>query len=212
MKILYILGLSLIMCASCGETGPKTAVAQEPSEKLVFPHNIEKLKFRPHLEEIRSVMKNLINLRAKGMKEDMRTLTYYHIQAQYVSNLNKIDASIKYDGQWLKFDDDYTFKYGIYDRVIGSGIFHYSESTERLMMLDDDPQIEPKMWTIKSNSDYINMMGLPLLLVEDLQKKRNLIMDNFTNDKAINRMGKKVITAHNGMQMKMLLLVGQPTR
>ena len=78
------------------------------------------------------------------------------------------------------------------------------------MMLDDDPLVEPKMWTVKSNSDFMNFIGHPLLLIRDTNNNEFLLMENFANDKLIERAGRMVAEAHNGMQIKMLLLNDAP--
>jgi len=82
-------------------------------------------------------------------------------------------------------------------------------SDESLFMLDNDVQLEPKMWTILSDSEAINMMGRPVIIIEDQDGKGQVLMSNFANDNFLN---KQYILGqvHNGMQINMLLLEQKP--
>lgn len=179
-------------------------------EKQSFPFNTPKAKEDVSLPHLRQTINKLIIDRQATIKEDLFDLTYYYITPQYFSNMSKIDASINYNGFWIKFDNNYTFKYGKYEKVIGSGIYHYSTTSQLLIMLDDDEKIEPKMFTVKSNSEFINMMGRPIIIIRNLEGIEFVILQQFSSDNYIGRAGTKVAEAHNGMQIKMILLEEQP--
>ncbi len=217
MKNLYSIYLVLsallttLVCSSCTEK----KIAYDPEvfqQKLAFPFNTPKVPQDVSLPDLRKRVKDLILQRQKEFKEDLFDLTYYYIKPQYLSNRGRVDPSIKYDGYWIKFENDYTFRYGIYQRELSSGIYHYSSSTQLLLMLDDDENVEPKLWTVLSNSEFINMMGHPLIVIRSAQNVEFILLSNWANDTYLEQAGTILAEAHNGMQIKMELLENRPTQ
>lgn len=179
------------------------------AQKIKFPFNTPKAK-EGSLEKIREHVEKIIKARQRNMKEELFDLTYYYIVPQYFSNVNVMNTGEEFVRHWIKFENDYTYRYGIGPDEIGSGIYHYAPSTKRLMMLDNDPQVEPKMWSLLSNSEFMNFLGHPLLVIRDQMNQEYLLMDNFANDALIEQAGKMIAEAHNGMQIKMILLESAP--
>ena len=62
-------------------------------------------------------------------------------------------------GQWLKFEDNFTYSYGYYDDVNGTGIYHYRIDDDALLMLDDNEELQPKEWQLRSNGTAIVLEG-----------------------------------------------------
>jgi len=78
-------------------------------------------------------------------------------------------------------------------------------------MLDDDEQIEPKMWSLLSNSDFFNFLGHPIILIEDSQGNGQVLMNNFANDGFLDQQH-ILAQANNGMQIMMTKVEGRPTQ
>ncbi len=210
MKYLVFIFFIGLMMTACDQQGSTPATSPELyAKKLSFPFNTPKAK-AGSLDKLREAVSNLITVRQKSMKEEVFDLTYYYITPQYISNNNVIDASGEFAKHWVKFENDYTFAYGIGPEPIGTGVYHYAPSQQRLIMLDDDALVEPKMWSILANSEFMNFLGHPLLLIRDRQDNEFLLMNNFANDQYINNIGQMVAEAHNGMQIKMLLSENAP--
>ena len=207
--ILAISFLGLLVSFFSCQSEPELASPELLAKKLSFPINIPKAK-EGSLPIIREHVGDVIRERQRSMKESLFDLTYYYIQPQYFSNLNVMNTGEELRRHWIKFEDDYKYEYGIGPELVGSGTYHYAPSDQRLLILDNDPQVEPKMWTILSNSEFMNFLGHPLLVAKAGSGKDFLLQDNFSNDPYIESLGKLVAEAHNGMQIKMMLLENQP--
>ena len=179
------------------------------AQKIKFPFNTPKAK-EGSIEKLRLHVEKIIKARQANMKEELFDLTYYYINPQYFSNLNVMNTGEEFVRHWIKFENNYTYRYGIGPDVIGSGIYHYAPSSKRLMMLDDDVQVEPKMWSLLTNSEFMNFLGHPLLVVRDQTGNEFMMMENFANDRLLEQAGTMVAEAHNGMQIKMILLENAP--
>ena len=207
IKYSTCVALFIILLASCQQKNLK-----KNDEKLKFPFNVEKLTEGHPLDQLRSVVKNVIQKRQASVTTDLFDMTYYHIQPEYFSNLSNIDATLDFDGFWLKFENDYSYAYGIYDKLIGNGTYHYSSSEQLLIMLDSDIAIEPKIFTVLSNSEFMNFMGRPLIAFYNQQGEPSILLNNWNNDTFISGLGRKIAEAFNGIQIKMILLESRPSQ
>ena len=203
----------LMLLVSCDKAPIGVETSSDPKTltiKRSFPFNEPKITDQKVISQLRSYALDLITKRQENMKEDLFDLTYYYVSPRGFSNLNKVTGQQAYTGYWAKFDKDYTYQYGIRDQVIGDGVYHYAGSDTKLFMLDNDRQIEPKMWNIKSNSEFFNFLGRPIIVVEDASGHGQLLMSNFSNDGFLNTQ-KIIVQSGNGTQIMMLLLEQKPS-
>ena len=108
----------------------------------------------------------------------------------------------------MKFEGDFTYRYGLYDKIIGGGIYHYGDGDGFLMLLDDDEKVEPRLFSIQSNSEFFNFIGRPIMFIDD-GTGVNLLLDNWSNDAFLETVQIKH-KVENGMQIMMKMLDNQP--
>ena len=206
-----ILFLFALLLFACTEKAVQRSSPELFAKKLAMPFNLSKADPSVSLKFVRDEVRKTILERQKTIVENKMDLTYYYLAPQFLSNLGKVDPSIKYEGYWLKFEENNTFKYGIYDDIIGSGIYHYNPVSELLIMLDDDEQVEPKMWSFKYNSEFANLLGHPFI-IKQANGVPYVIMKNWADTPYLDTLGKSLAEVHNGMQLKMILYEQQPSR
>jgi len=202
----------MVLMTSCDtDKGKPTTDPALFAQKLTFPFNTPKVKGQAAITMLRDHVRDLILLRQRNQEGDLFDLTYYYITPRGFSNLDRRVGPDAFAGFWAKFKKDYTYEYGIRQEKIGSGIYHYGGSDDKLFMLDDDEQIEPKMWSLLSNSDFFNFLGHPIILIEDSQGNGQVLMNNFANDGFLDQQH-ILAQANNGMQIMMTKVEGRPTQ
>lgn len=222
-KIFFLLTILLYSCG--GSTDVKTPAKSEPGkitsqvpqqtiagvtydDKILFPFNLPKAKKSDDLQDIRSRYKDIINLRRDNLKTDLFDLTYNFVGPHGFANLKRRVGRKAFEGQWMKFESNFTYRYGLYDKVIGGGIYHYGDGDGFLMLLDDDEKVEPRLFSIQSNSEFFNFIGRPIMFIDD-GTGVNLLLDNWSNDAFLETVQIKH-KVENGMQIMMKMLDNQP--
>lgn len=207
----YIIVLLLLISfgwTGCEEKVEVVSTPEEYKKKLVFPFNTPKIRDGVDLQDVRSRVKNVIKARQKAINDDLFDLTYYYITPFGFDNNRKRAGPENFVGLWLKFEKDFTYTYGRYEELIGSGIFHFTDKEELLLMLDDDPKVEPKFFSALSNSEFYNFIGRPINFIDDGKGVRMMFSD-FANDGFIESV-KMVAQLHNGMQIMLKMTETQP--
>ena len=62
-------------------------------------------------------------------------------------------------GQWIDFADNNTYEYGNYDKIKGSGIYHYDPITTIALLIDNDSATKPQEFEMKLVQDALVMVG-----------------------------------------------------
>lgn len=187
MRKYFFLSTLVISClvSSCrpaGESGHTVhnKVKLDPSK--VFPISIQKQGEFDDLDVIRAQARSIIDYRATNGDKPMAMLTYGYWNPEFVFNAGKMSAEGQYEGYWIAFKDDFTYSYGAYDDIMGSGRYHFRLDDKQLIMLDDDVEQEPKVWVANNNGEMMSFVG--------------------THEFGVN----------NGIQMKMVPMDTRPTK
>lgn len=180
LSLIILLGLFV----SCDQTNSKkgTTTYKEVDESKVFPVSIQKEGEFSDLDAIRARARSIIDHRAVNGDKPMSMLTYGYWNPEYVFNAGKMSQENQYAGYWIKYEDDFTYTYGAFDDVMGAGRYHFRLEDSQLIMLDDDVDQEPKVWTANNNGEMMSYVG--------------------THEFGVN----------NGMQMKMIPLDTRPKK
>ena len=148
----------------CKADEQKNAAVQEAESDFVkvekvFPTSIQKGGSFRSLEQIRVQAITVINDRiaAEPEAQSIMTAGYWHPDA--VVNGREIKGSDYYDGYWIKFEEDFTYTYGVYEDLLGKGKYHFSINDNLLHMLDADVEEEPKVWNANTNGAAITLAG-----------------------------------------------------
>jgi len=154
--------MMITACKGDGASGSGTSTSSGKVVKTdkVFPISIQKGGTYKSLEQIRVHAMTIISDRAKKEPEALSIITaaYWHPEA--VVNGREIHGTGYYEGYWIKFEDDFTYRYGVYADLLGSGQYHFRLEDETLYMLDADVEQEPKVWSAKANGQAISLAGL----------------------------------------------------
>jgi len=195
MRWTYILtiSLSLIILQSCKQSGDTADIQRADNQisqssassgsteaALRFPLNIQNNSKAKSLEQTRVQALSVITHRQKTQPNALSILTNPHWIPEFVFN-STMSAANEYAGYWIRFDDDHSYTYGYYDEDLGGGQYHYDMELTELHMLDNNIELQPKVWSANNTG-----MGMALA-------------------------GKHHYGVNNGMQIKMLALSNQPS-
>lgn len=181
---LVVLALIGICCVSCqnggkapvdvGETPNKAkqiSIDDLKSKDGTSPTHItdearealEKLKPSPEenkrrLANNRAHANSLIDKRSKTEKA-YAMMTAQPLLYRFVFNGKKMSKQGEYDGQWIQFMDDFTYKKGKYDKQTSTGRYHLTLETMKLIMVDSDEGKMPDEFKVLTKDDVVIFQG-----------------------------------------------------
>ncbi len=129
------------------------------SGELIFPLNIQKGGSYQSVDQIRAQALTIIDHRIQTDGEPMAMLTFAYWWPEFVFDGSQMSDIGQYDGYWLKFNEDFTYRYGRDDRIFGNGKYHFTLDSNALIMLDTDIESEPKVWTANYNGRAMALVG-----------------------------------------------------
>lgn len=183
ITIICVSVMIMTACKSDGTrsttSGQQTAQSQELMKTdKVFPISIQKGGTFKSLEQIRVRAMAEISDRVQNEPEAMSIITssYWHPEA--VVNGREMRSNGYYEGYWIKFEDDFTYRYGVNDGLLGSGQYHFRLEDETLHMLDADFEQEPKVWSAKANGRAIALAGIHEYKVNNGMQIKLIPLDN----------------------------------
>ena len=163
MNIFRIFAIALLMgfLNSCGGGNSKTA--NDNASNVVpgpeMPINFVKDAKYASLEEARRQAGALIQHRIGTHPNPMAMVTSPHWTWAGFYNGKEMVHPDRLTGQWLKFEDDFTYSYGYFNEVNGTGRYHYRIDDDALIILDDNEELQPKEWQLRSNGTAIVLEG-----------------------------------------------------
>lgn len=134
-------------------------ISKDEADKIIAERAKEKAAERAqNLPGFRAHAKELVKERSQTEKA-MAFLTSDHWAYEFVFSGTEMSKTGEYAGQWIKFGDDHTYEYGRYNEVSGSGQYHYSLNSEKMIMVDDKDDMMPEEWEIKAQDEVMIMVG-----------------------------------------------------
>jgi hypothetical protein len=106
------------------------------------------------------------NIATKELKEYLSTnpkawdpliLNYYTVD--FLSEGQGAPKDILDLGEWYKFDKDFNYKHGFFDKIIDRGKYSLDIEKKLLLMLPSDKTQAPSEWKILYSGDVIVMVG-----------------------------------------------------
>lgn len=176
-KVLYffsfVLLTSLIACKGSGKAG------DEPNSDAAhsFPYNEVKGGYTESLESIRNQCLSMIQFRKESEAKPYSFLTTGYWHPEFIFNKGAISAEFAYAGYWVQYGDDFKYKYGIYEEVVGGGDYHYSLNREVMIMVDKVSDIEPKIWKVQYNGDHLVLVGTHEFGINNGMQIKNVPME-----------------------------------
>lgn len=99
-------------------------------------------------------------VKSRALKEEAASiLTADHWAYEFIFDGYEMSKSGAYDGHWLKFEDDHTYEYGLYNEVQGKGQYHYSMTSGMMIMVDDKEDKMPEEWKVQSQDEVMILVG-----------------------------------------------------
>ena len=162
LSILMLLSTCLLLVSACNNAKTETGETISPpsGDEKVFPMSIQKGGTYRSLDQIRVQALSIIQHRIKEEPESLSMLTYVFWTPEFVYNQQNISKTDEYSGYWIKYEDDFTYSYGLGGKTYGKGRYHFRLDDKKLYMLDDNVELEPKVWQINHNADVIALVGL----------------------------------------------------
>lgn len=138
----------LLLLFSCGDKSKQTAKS-EASIALAE----EQSEFKNERTRALSVLK----FRKESSQNVSSSINGYHeYQAIYDGGMSEKGALA---GEWLKFNDDFTYAYGKYNEEYGTGKYHHSFDSSLLLMIDDDANKIPKEYKTQHGNTSLLLVG-----------------------------------------------------
>ena len=162
-------------------TSEETVVTSEPKQsKDTSPR--DRLRFKIKEKDAKVIAKhrsnalNILNYRLKKDNTYMAMIEADTWEYAFVFDGEMSPAGVN-AGIWVDFKKDHAYTYGKNGQVQGSGKYNFLLDREELLMVDDNPQIKPFEWTIKSADDTMIMVGTPTYKDNHIQMKLVRVAD-----------------------------------
>lgn len=154
--LFMLIGL-FIACDS--NTASKEKKSSTHGDELILPINIQKGGDYKSLQDIRNQTRAMIDFRVSENPEALSMITYGYWEPEFVFNAGKMSKEFEYLGYWIDFKEDFTYEYGYFNKTEGTGKYHFRLDDFAMLMLDDDEELEPKVWTANHNGDAMALVG-----------------------------------------------------
>jgi hypothetical protein len=143
--ISLILSLSIFACQSEAESGQSDNSNSTPAVQKQQPvkRNMAKAIPRPNPEETRAW--------------SILTVDMWHYK--FAMSVTETPDDNIYEGYWIDFEDDFSYKKGFYDSVIAQGYYAYDNDTKVLEIIPEEGDDEPSQWNVKTNGEVIILIG-----------------------------------------------------
>jgi len=163
LRLLTLLLFSLLLAMSCKDTAPSgssTAVVNSDGGNKIHtaPASLSPEK-KAQVDDLRSHAHALIEKRSK--EEDaysMLVVGYWVYEAIFAGGERPKAVE---PGYWIKYDEDFSYEYGQYDRTDGGGKYHLTFNTEdpKMIMVDDNPTKSPEEWKLMTKESVVILVG-----------------------------------------------------
>ncbi|HHH54059.1 MAG TPA: hypothetical protein ENK91_10400 [Bacteroidetes bacterium] len=140
------------------------------SEKKEMKDTIKDISTSRGVEEKQvTVTRNIQEDRAKAKKEiedklsqnpkiwEPLVLNYYIVD--YISEGQSAPKDIIDMGEWYKFDKDFRYQHGFFNKTIENGRYSIDIDKKILLLLPDEEDVFPSEWKLLNSADVIVMVG-----------------------------------------------------
>ncbi len=96
---------------------------------------------------------------------------------EFVFSGREMSKPGEYDGHWIDFSPDFSYKYGYYDDERGNGRYHFSINTSTLIMVDNNKDEQAQEWEVKNAGDVMVLVGRSTFGKNSRQIKLNRVQE-----------------------------------
>ena len=148
--VLFVFALSFYSCGSNSSNTKNSDIAKEGS-----PVQLDK----PSDPKMRSQALGILDHRIKNYPDTYAVIEAGVLNYEFVHNGREISKKDAYLGSWIDFKNDFTYDFGTYAKVEGSGRYHYRSDINQLLMIDNNKNQNPQEWDVKIGGDILIMVG-----------------------------------------------------
>lgn len=172
MKIMHCIAfLAIGLLISC--QGEKANTSNNKSNSQANKERLSSLKKEENpgnVGALRAQALSILNHRLKNNPESYAIIEAGIWEYQFVFD-GKMSERGAYEGVWIDFKPDFTYDYGKYNQVNGSGRYNYHFERGELLMIDNDNSMKPQEWTVKNAGDAMVLVGTPTYKDNSIQMK-----------------------------------------
>ncbi len=171
IRIHYIAIFSLVLLLSCKGDNKPANNGNSDSNSQVNKERLEGLKQNRsggNIASQRAQALSIVNFRLKNNPESYAIVEADVWQYQFIFDGEMTQAD---DGVWIDFKPDFTYDYGTFGEVQGSGRYSYHFERSELLIIDNDSSLKPQEWSVKSAGDAMILIGTATYQDNSIQMK-----------------------------------------
>ena len=112
-----------------------------------------------NIEDDRKTAKKEINERMANNPEVWEPLVLNYYMVDFLSEGQSAPADIIDLGEWYKFDKNFRYEHGYFDKISEKGKYTIDLTNKTLLMLPDQEDKLPSEWKLLNSADVIVMVG-----------------------------------------------------
>ncbi len=140
----------MVLVTACGNPGSSGSSASQEESKLSIRDN-----------NLRNQAASVIEHRRASEPKPMAIIVANYWEYDLVFENGAMSEKGAHAGEWIKFNEDWTYNYGSYDKTTGSGKYHHSFENNLIVMLDDDINVPAVEFETKYGQEVIILVGKP---------------------------------------------------
>lgn len=151
--------LTLVTCAvvlSCCNNG---SAAEEKSKNALKSEANPSVIDKPSDPKMRSQALGILDHRIKNYPDTYAVVEAGVLKYEFVYDGKSKAPKAAYAGAWIDYKRDFTYDYGNYDQIEGSGRYHFRTDINQLVMIDNDKNQNPQEWNVKISGDVLILIG-----------------------------------------------------
>lgn len=144
-----------VLLSCCGSNVNSSKHTNSNNIAEASPVNIDK----PANPKMRSQALSILAHRIKNYPETYAVVEAGVLTYEFVHDGRKISKKGEFEGSWIDYKDDFTYDYGNYDEIDGSGRYHFRSDINQLVMIDNNKNQNPQEWDVKIAGDVLILVG-----------------------------------------------------
>ena len=154
LALVFVICTLLISCKGDNKK-PENTNSDPDIERL---KNLGDDDNKANLASQRSQALSILNYRLKDNPEPYAIVEADLWEYEFVFD-GQMSKPGEYEGVWIDFKPDFTYEYGRNSEVLGSGRYHYHFDRGELLMVDNQSDLKPREWSVKSAGDAMVLIG-----------------------------------------------------
>ena len=168
-KSIFILLITLVFIVSCNNnpensnSKDRTISTEQVNQRDITPEyedgDLKPITIERNINEDRANAKSTITdfLNKEPKKWEFLTLNYYIVD--YIADGKGAPKDLLDIGEWYKFNQDFTYSHGFFDKIEDQGIYSYDIENSKLTILPNENKKYQSEWRVLHSGDVIVLIG-----------------------------------------------------